>query len=156
MVDLGMDSPLIINISPFNRTYTIRIRRAIFLRTAAVVFLTVFFMTAFHTGESDGACMSCLSQTGTGYTELACEGDSKFDVIYKCGEPDYTEETEEITEGSVRSEKPHSSFRAVTQRVEKLYYNCGQGRFIKILVFRGARLVAVKNGERGSGPQRCW
>jgi len=113
-------------------------------------------MTGFCTRKAEGACMSCLSQTGTGYTELACEGDSKFEVIYKCGEPDYTEETEEITEGSVRPEKPGSSFRAVRQRVEKLYYNCGQGRFIKILVFRGARLIAVKNGERGSGPQRCW
>jgi hypothetical protein len=117
-------------------------------------------MTVFCFGEAEGACMSCLSQTGASYTDLACEGDSKFEVIHKCGEPDYAEETEEITEGSVRSDaeqkERRSSFRAVRQRVEKFYYNCGQGRFIKILVFRGGRLVSIKEGERGSGPQRCW
>jgi hypothetical protein len=109
---------------------------------------------------SEAACMSCLSHTGNSYTEVACEGDSKFDVIRKCGQFDYVEENEEITSGGVdtlkRRGETQSSFGAVTEKVETAYYNCGQGRFIKVLVFRNGRLVSITDGDRGSGEQKCW
>jgi hypothetical protein len=115
------------------------------------------FLTAV---ASEAACMSCLSHTGNSYTEVACEGDSKFDVIRKCGQFDYLEENEEITSGGVDTMKKRgesqSSFGAVTEKVETAYYNCGQGRFIKILVFRNGRLVSITDGDRGSGEQKCW
>jgi hypothetical protein len=109
---------------------------------------------------SEAACMSCLSHTGSSYTELACEGDSKFDVIRKCGQFDYIEENEEIISGGTDTRRKHgdtrSFFGAVTERVETAYYNCGQGRFIKVLVFRNGILVSVTDGDRGSGEQKCW
>ncbi len=115
----------------------------------------------FHAAAwSEAACMSCVSHTGSGYTELACEGDSKFDVIRKCGQFDYTEENEEITSGGVDTTRRHresqSFFGAVTERVETAYYNCGQGRLIKVLVFRNGRLVSITDGDIGSGEQKCW
>ncbi len=118
----------------------------------------IFSISAVATPEA--ACMSCISHTGSGYTELACEGDSKYDVIRKCGQFDYAEENEEITSGGVETKKKHgksrSAFGAVTERVETAYYNCGQGRFIKVLVFRNGALVSIANGDRGSGEQKCW
>jgi hypothetical protein len=106
------------------------------------------------------ACMSCLSHTGNSYTELACEGDSKFDVVRKCGKPDYEEETSQVTSGQFGSTREkrtkEGGFTSSTEKIEKLYYNCGQGRFIRILTFRGGSLVTIENGDRGSGDQRCW
>ncbi len=124
-----------------------------------VVMMSVIFFisSAVYT---QAACMSCVSHTGSSYTELACEGDSKFDVIRKCGQFDYVEENEEITSGGVDTARRHresqSFFGAVTERVETAYYNCGQGRLIKVLVFRSGRLVSITDGDRGSGEQKCW
>jgi hypothetical protein len=122
--------------------------------------LTLCLIFSVLPAAAQAACMSCLSQTGSSYTDLACEGDSKFDVIRKCGQFDYIEENEEITSGGVDTMKKHgdtqSSFGAVTERVETAYYNCGQGRFIKVLVFRNGRLVSITDGDRGSGERKCW
>lgn len=107
-----------------------------------------------------GGCMSCLSNTGNSYTELACEGDSKYNVIRKCGKPEYEEQSAQVTSGQFGATRERGTkqggFSSSTEIVEKLYYNCGQGRFIKILTFRGGILIAVEDGERGSGDQKCW
>ncbi len=104
--------------------------------------------------------MSCLSKTGQSYTELACEGDSKFDVIRKCGKPDYEDESATVSSGEFGSTRnkgtKQGGFTSSTERIEKFYFNCGTGRFIKILTFRGGRLVMIEEGDRGSGDQRCW
>lgn len=108
----------------------------------------------------EAACMSCISKTGNSYTELACEGDSKFDVIRKCGKPDYEEESSQVTTGQFGSARQKGSkqggFSSSTEMIDKLYFNCGQGRFIKILTFRGGALVTIEEGDRGTGEQRCW
>ncbi len=110
--------------------------------------------------SAEAACMSCISRTGNSYTELACQGDSKFDVIRKCGKPDYEEESSQVTTGQFGSTRQKGSkeggFSSSTERIDKLYFNCGQGRFIKILTFRGGTLVTIEEGDRGSGEQKCW
>ena len=104
--------------------------------------------------------MSCISKTGTSYTEQVCEGDSKFDVVRKCGKPDYEEESSQVTTGQFGSTRERGAkeggFSSSTERIDKLYLNCGQGRFIKILTFRGGTLIKIEEGDRGSGEQKCW
>ncbi len=104
--------------------------------------------------------MSCISKTGDSYTELACEGDSKFDVIRKCGSPDYQEESGSVSSGEFGTTRQKGTkqggFTSSTESVEKMYFNCGRGRFIKILTFRGGTLITIQEGDRGSGEQRCW
>ena len=105
--------------------------------------------------------MSCISRTGNSYTELACTGDSEYEVIHKCGPPEYTEEGETVTSGQFGSEKAgkgqkQGGFTTTTSHIKRFYYNCGEGRFIKILIFRNGTLVDVQNGDRGSGEQKCW
>jgi hypothetical protein len=77
-------------------------------------------------------------------SRVVSTGDSKADVVIKCGPPDYSEVTSiEVTDrGAVK--------------IETFYYNCGDGRFTRILTFRGSRLVGIgSTGNYGSGPQRC-
>jgi hypothetical protein len=122
------------------------------------VLLTLFlpgFLLA-SASYAEAACMSCISHTGSGYTELACEGDSRYEVIRKCGPFDYTEQNEEITSGGAVRGKKGSSFGTVTEQVDTAYYNCGQGRFVKVLVFRNGILVSITDDDRGSGAQKCW
>jgi hypothetical protein len=110
--------------------------------------------------HAEAACMSCISQTGSSYTELACEGDSKFDVIRKCGKPDYEEESGSVSSGAFGSTREkgmkQGGFNSSTERIEKVYFNCGRGRFINILTFRGGTLITIETGDRGSGDQKCW
>jgi len=130
------------------------------LKHPVSLFCLVPLFFAVAGGSARAGCMSCLSNTGSGYTELACEGDSRFDVARKCGDPDYSEVTGEIVTGQFGAEKrkdtPQGGFAASRQTVEKLYYNCGQGRFVKVLTFVSGRLVTMENGDRGSGRQKCW
>ncbi|MFI5295553.1 MAG: DUF2845 domain-containing protein [Thermodesulfovibrionales bacterium] len=116
-----------------------------------------FFASGFH---AEAVCMSCISQTGSSYTELACEGDSKFDVIRKCGKPDYEEESGSVSSGAFGSTREkgmkQGGFSSSTEKIEKVYFNCGRGRFVKVLTFRGGTLVKIEEGDRGSGEQKCW
>ena len=77
-------------------------------------------------------------------SRVVSTGDSKADVIIKCGPPDYSEVTSvEATSSSVI-------------KIESFYYNCGEGRFTRVLIFRGSILVGIRSsGNYGSGPQRC-
>lgn len=84
--------------------------------------------------------MRCKTEQGS---ELVSAGDSKFDVIAKCGPPDYSDVVA-ITRGT--------SY----EKVEQLYYNCGEGKFIRILTFQGGILIKIKDGARGSGEEKCW
>jgi hypothetical protein len=39
--------------------------------------------------------------------------------------------------------------------VNARHYNCGTGRFNKTLYFDGGKLVTIKVGDYGNGPQKC-
>ncbi len=128
--------------------------------TAVFLCLTCIFF-AVQAGDTLASCMSCLSKTGSSYTELACEGDSEYEVIHKCGPPDYREEGQTVTSGGFGSEQTgkgqkQGGFSSTTEQIRRFYYNCGQGRFIKVLIFRSGILVDVQNGDRGTGEQKCW
>ncbi len=127
---------------------------------APCVVLSLFFFLFAASLHAEASCMSCISKTGNSYSELACEGDSKFDVIRKCGSPDYVEESASVSSGQFGTTggkgMKQGGFTSSTENVEKAYYNCGGGRFIKILTFRGGTLITIEDGDRGSGEQKCW
>lgn len=99
-----------------------------------IVVITASFLLASITQADSFRCGSRVVSTG----------DSKADVIIKCGPPDYSEVTSvEATGSSVI-------------KIESFYYNCGEGRFTRVLIFRGSTLVGIRSsGNYGSGPQRC-
>lgn len=72
-------------------------------------------------------------------------GDSKMDVLTKCGEPFYkdshTEELKERFSGS--------GSREITVMVEEWTYNFGPQRFTRIITFRNGRVVDIRTGNYG-------
>lgn len=95
---------------------------------------------------AEASCIRC------GLDKLVCEGDPKFNVISQCGQPDDIEEVGEDMEGRAGR---GGDVDIKKRKVEKLYYNCGDQRFIKILTIKDGKIVNIQNGDRGSGPIRC-
>lgn len=111
-------------------------------------------------GSIGAACkLRCPSDGGS---VIVCDGDSKFDAIDKCGAPDYIDEVGFVSSGVSRygpilnAPGYAGSYRQVYRKIEQWYYNCGEGRFIKVLTFKGNELVEIEAEGRGSGPKRCW
>ena len=76
--------------------------------------------------------------------QLVSVGDSKTDVLAKCGEPSlkdsHVEEFREKLDGTERN---------VFVTVEEWTYNLGPTRFVRILTFRNSRLTDIKTGNYG-------
>jgi hypothetical protein len=60
------------------------------------------------------------------------------ELLQKCGEPDQKDRVE-----------------ARLSTVERWTYNCGTGRFMKVITIRGGKVDKIEEGGRGSGPTRC-
>jgi hypothetical protein len=76
---------------------------------------------------------------------LVDEGDSKAEVLIKCGEPDWTTRWSEDFVGDAGA---ISSYRISSEK-ERWLYNLGPRSFMRILLFENGRLVDVTTGERG-------
>ena len=71
-------------------------------------------------------------------TNLVSLGAHSSELIQKCGEPDQKE----------RIEARLSTYEIWT-------YNCGSGRFMKVITISGGKVHKIEEGARGSGPTRC-
>lgn len=106
----------------------------------------IFFVLIFCIySVADAACIRCALD------KLACTGDSRFSLISQCGNPDNSEIVVEDTEGHAGQK----SYGEKQRTVEKMYYNCGDGRFIKIVTVKDGKIISIEDGERGSGPVKC-
>ena len=110
-------------------------------------------------------------------TKLVVAGDTKLEVLKKCGEPDFKEtikllkqskqvhlsdNTNNVSDhrSGVNLTSRHSSLSSNDQSgitlgsetieaIEQWSYNQGPTKFIKLLTFRGGRLESVDEAERG-------
>ncbi|MCG6973121.1 MAG: DUF2845 domain-containing protein [Desulfobacterales bacterium] len=92
-------------------------------------------------------------------THLITVGDTKPEVIARCGAPDYTEEWEE--ERIMRDFRHPFNYQKEDQwgrepflvkvpvKFERWYYNFGPTQLIHYLKFRNGKLVKITTGERG-------
>jgi len=71
--------------------------------------------------------------------ELVLEGDREYDVLSKCGEPDFRESHAGAYLDGI----------GPIDVTETWYYNPGPTRFIRILTFRRGRLHSIETGGRG-------
>ncbi len=108
-------------------------------------FILIGILILFFYSISDGDSFRCGNR-------IVSKGDSKIEVVSKCGEPDDLETVSYETKGSTFW---RGTVDVSTKKVEKMYYNCGEGRFIRILTFIDDKLVSIEEGGYGSGPQRC-
>jgi hypothetical protein len=95
---------------------------------------------------AEASCIRC------GLDKLACEGDNKFSAISQCGNPDHSEIVGEDTDGHISS---GGGVNLKERTVEKMYYNCGDGMFIKILTIKNGKIISIDDGDRGTGPLKC-
>ena len=95
-------------------------------------------------------CLRCESN-------VVCPGDSTADLILKCGQPDYQEEAAYSTTGSISgSRRGSASVDVTTQKVENWFYNCGEGRFLRVVEVTRGKITSIKTaGTRGKGPVKC-
>ncbi len=79
-------------------------------------------------------------------------GDTKLDVLRKCGEPTFQEQWEEedlITHDTEIDRLGEHRIRKVIVPVDEWTYNFGPTRFVYILTFKKGRLVDIQTGEKG-------
>jgi len=120
--------------------------RRFFSPLLVLLVLTVFLSGISYAFQCDGKVVS--------------KRNTKFDVLRKCGEPDYIDswEEERAVRGYGRSEMPRSGGIPETQvpmisiihvRVEKWSYNFGPNRFMQVLRFENGKLIDIETGEYG-------
>ena len=71
-------------------------------------------------------------------TNVVSLGVHSSELLQKCGEPDQKK----------RIEARLSTYEIWT-------YNCGSGRFMKVVNIRGGKVDKIEETGRGSGPSRC-
>jgi hypothetical protein len=74
-------------------------------------------------------------------------GDTKTDVLAKCGPPALTHK-EGLERSSLRA-TPDKQGRQVVRTMEKWIYNFGKTRGVRILIFEGNQLAHIKYGGHG-------
>jgi hypothetical protein len=77
--------------------------------------------------------------------QLVSRGDSKSDVLAKCGEPSWKDMHEESFGEKLEAGIERRQF----VKVEEWTYNLGPHRFVRIFTFRNGRLVDIKTGGYG-------
>jgi hypothetical protein len=77
--------------------------------------------------------------------QVVAVGDSKSDVLSKCGKPTFKDKRQEELKGRTISGQEHTEF--VT--IEEWTYNLGPNRFLRILTFRNGKLTDMKTGGYG-------
>lgn len=104
-------------------------------------------------------CIRCYNERGN--SVIACEGDLLFELRNKCGEPDHVEVVAEVSSGRYRSrtdeDEERGGYAETFSRIEHWYYNCGSGRFYKVITTGYGKVLSIANGdERGDGPNKCF
>ncbi len=81
---------------------------------------------------------------------LVSRGDTKVEVFTKYGEPAFRDIVS--YDSSIHRTGKHSPYgrsrTVIEKKVERWTYDLGPGKFLKILTFRGGKLVSVTEGER--------
>lgn len=101
--------------------------------------------------------VACLSLPGLARADslrceggLVSEGDSKLDLLGKCGPPTLREaETEERSKVRVSADGRSTTGRATAVTVERWTYNFGPRQFVQHVTLEGGRVRSVARGSYG-------
>ncbi len=92
-------------------------------------------------------------------TKLIDIGDTKADVLMRCGEPMLKEVLNSESTGKFRSESYTQSgentdrgeirlYNKITEIDEQWTYNLGWGKFLRLVIFHGGRVDSIIDGPR--------
>lgn len=77
--------------------------------------------------------------------QVVSVGDTKSDVIAKCGEPAWKDTRQEELKEKLDDGREHK----ILVTIEDWTYNLGPNRFVRILTFRNGRLTDIGTGKYG-------
>jgi len=77
--------------------------------------------------------------------QIVSVGDSKSDVLAKCGEPTWKDTRQE----EFNEKQGMGQVRDIFVTIEEWTYNLGSNRFVRILTFRNGKLFDIKSGNYG-------
>jgi hypothetical protein len=77
--------------------------------------------------------------------QIVTIGDSKSEVIAKCGEP----AGKDFQQEELKKKLDSGQERSVFVTIEEWTYNLGPNRFVRILIFRNGKLTEIKTGGYG-------
>lgn len=107
------------------------------------------------------AVLVALAASSARADSLECEGrhvspgDTKVDLLGKCGEPTARDErVEETQTATVDKASQTGEARKVTEVVETWVYDFGPQRFVQYVTLTGGKVRAVKSGDYGTASVR--
>lgn len=113
------------------------------MRPLLLAGLVPLFALALAPRAANADSLSCAG----GYVS---EGDSKVDLLARCGEPTLVEaRAEERTTSAVQPGGQVATSRTLRTTVETWTYNFGSQRFLQYVTLEAGRVVAVKSGGYG-------
>jgi hypothetical protein len=77
--------------------------------------------------------------------QIVSVGDTKSDVIAKCGDPTWKDTRQE----EFKERLDNGLERKVFVTIDEWTYNLGPNRFVRIITFRNGKLVDIKSGGYG-------
>ena len=87
---------------------------------------------------------------------LVSIGDTKEEVLDKCGKPDKRDQLEEDQNSTISQIYDYKTERYMAPKVikqpiqmERWTYNMGPNKFIRYLYFQNGELIKIETGERG-------
>ena len=88
--------------------------------------------------------------------KLVSTGDTKAEVLSKCGPPAFSEQRTEERVERIHGESHYNQGELrepiagkVEVNIDEWFYNFGPNQFIQIFKFENGRLVAIENGNYG-------
>ena len=114
-----------------------------------------------------GAILLLLTERALAFMcrgSIISQGDLVDVVVAKCGEPTGRRIVKEELTGSYSGTSTYQGRGRSTQegtvtgtaeQTEVLTYNCGEGRLIHVLTFKGGKLQKTDTAGHGAGPRRC-
>ncbi len=130
------------------------VKRAFFVTLALILFLTAGLSTA----DGSSRWTRSVSRFECG-SRLVAVGDSRFEVLRKCGEPSWRDAWQEerlervggvpYFDGSPFYASRDPILVNVHVLIEEWVYNRGPSRFMRILRFENNRLIDIQVGDYG-------
>jgi hypothetical protein len=118
------------------------------------------FIWLFLASSMAGAQQNFRCGSASSGTHIVKTGESKADVLMKCGEPMMKEEGGSDTKGRFGTSTTYRGFQSRTRgayqestlQVQLWYYNLGEGQFNRILEFHGGTLAFIHvSNQYGKG-----
>ncbi len=103
-----------------------------------VIFVSMLLLTVFVSSRTEAETFRCGDR-------VVSLGDTKADVVIKCGDTDLKDSHEESI---IKSIDPFTK-QKVTVIVDEWTYNLGPDSLIRILRFENGKLVDIKTGGYG-------